>query len=54
MGVGKNIVNDIAEGESYIGLENVDGENGEYVGTTDKESVSSTTCISSRNPVRLT
>jgi hypothetical protein len=41
VGMGKNIVNEIAEGESYIGLENIDGESGEFIGTTDKESISS-------------
>lgn len=39
--VRKSTVNEISEGESYIGLENIDGESGQYIGTTDKESVSS-------------
>jgi hypothetical protein len=35
----KTLVNEIVDGESYIGLENVDGESGEFRATTDKESV---------------
>lgn len=35
----KTLVTDIADGESYVGLENINGETGEYVATTEKESV---------------
>ncbi len=37
----KVLVNEIADGECYIGLENVDRDSGEYVGTIDRESISS-------------
>lgn len=35
----KAIVNSIADGENYIGLENIDGESGEFIGTSERESV---------------
>lgn len=35
----KTLVNEITDGENYVGLENIDGESGEFRATTDKESV---------------
>lgn len=35
----KIVVNKIVDGESYIGLENIDGESGELIATAEKESV---------------
>jgi restriction endonuclease S subunit len=35
----KKLVNSISPGDIYIGLENIDGESGEYVASVDKESV---------------
>jgi len=35
----KTLVNEIVDGESYIGLENIDGESGDFKTTTDKETV---------------
>jgi type I restriction enzyme S subunit len=37
----KVLVNEIADGECYIGFENVDRDSGECVGTIDRESISS-------------
>jgi hypothetical protein len=36
----KNLVDSIAPGDTYIGLENIEGESGEFIATADKESVS--------------
>ena len=33
------MVSDIAEGQSYVGLENIEGDTGEFIATVDKESV---------------
>lgn len=41
VGVSKTLVRDIADGESYVGLENIVGDTGEFIATTDKESVGS-------------
>lgn len=35
----KTFVNVIADGEVYVGLENIDGDTGEFIATADKESV---------------
>jgi restriction endonuclease S subunit len=42
----KTIVNEFSEGTIYIGLENINGSDGEYVPTSDKESVSSAAVFS--------
>lgn len=39
VGVSKTLVTDIAEGESYVGLENIESDTGEFIATADKESV---------------
>ena len=39
VGLSKTLVKEIAEGESYVGLENIDGATGDYMTTTEKESV---------------
>jgi len=39
VGVSKTLVNNIAEGESYVGLENIEGDTGEFIARTDKETV---------------
>ena len=39
VGVSKAMVSDIAEGQSYVGLENIEGDTGEFIATVDKESV---------------
>ena len=43
----KVIVNELVDGITYIGLENINGTDGEYVPTSDKESVSSAAIFSS-------
>lgn len=35
----KTIVDDIGEGQTYVGLENISGESGDYIPTSDKETV---------------
>ncbi len=37
----KNIVKEIPEDVSYVGLENIEGNTGSYIATTEKESISS-------------
>ncbi len=39
VGVSKTLVDTITEGESYVGLENIAGESGEFIATTEKKSV---------------
>jgi restriction endonuclease S subunit len=39
IGVTKIIVDEIEPGQSYIGLENIDGESGEFIATAEKESI---------------
>lgn len=39
IGVSKTLVDSIDDGENYVGLENIEGESGEFISTTEKESV---------------
>ncbi len=39
VGTSKTVVAEIPEDQSYVGLENIDGGNGEFVATSDKEDV---------------
>lgn len=39
----KSIVNSLIDGEPYVGLENIDGETGEFICTTEKETVGTAT-----------
>lgn len=39
IGTAKTIVDKIEAGSTYVGLENIDGESGEYIATAEKESV---------------